>query len=67
VPLRVQPAARPGPPGRPAGWGGPAGPGVPGGGRDGQSAVRAVLPEDVGLLGLGLVGPDPGRLGRGDR
>jgi PPM family protein phosphatase len=67
VPLRVQSAARPGLPGGHAGWGGPAGPGLPGGGHDGQSAVRAVLPEDVGLLGLGLVGPDPGRLGRGDR
>jgi PPM family protein phosphatase len=67
VPLRVQSAARPGPPGAHAGWGGPAGPGLPGGGHDGQSAVRAVLPEDVGLLGLGLVGPDPGRLGRSDR
>jgi serine/threonine protein phosphatase PrpC len=67
VPLRVQSGARPGPPGGHDGWGGPAGPGLPGGGHDGQSAVRAVLPEDVGLLGLGLVGPDPGRLGRGDR
>jgi PPM family protein phosphatase len=67
VPLRAQSAARPGPPGGHAGWGGPAGPGRPGGGHDGQSAVRAVLPEDVGLLGLGLVGPDPGRPGRGDR
>jgi PPM family protein phosphatase len=67
VPLRVQSAARPGPPGGNAGWGEPAGPGLPGGGHDGRSAVRAVLPEDVGLLGLGLVGPDPGRLGRGDR
>jgi PPM family protein phosphatase len=68
VPLRRQSAAGPGLPGGHAGWGGPAaGPGLPGGGHDGQPAVRAVLPEDVGLLGLGLVGPDPGRLGRGDR
>jgi PPM family protein phosphatase len=67
VPLRQQSSAGPGLPGGHTGWGGPAGPGAPGGGRDGQSAVRAVLPEDVGLLGLGLVGPDPGRLGRGDR
>jgi serine/threonine protein phosphatase PrpC len=67
VPLRAQPAARPGQPGAHPGRGGPAGPGRPGSGHDGQSAVRAVLPEDVGLLGLGLVGPDPDRLGRGER
>jgi serine/threonine protein phosphatase PrpC len=67
VPLRQQSAAGPGLPNGHGGRGGPAGPGLPGGGRDGQPARRAVLPEDVGLLGLGLVGPDPGRLGRGDR
>jgi serine/threonine protein phosphatase PrpC len=67
VPLRQQSPAGPGLPAGHTGWGGPAGPGLPGGSHDGQSAVRAVLPEDVGLLGLGLVGPDPGRLGRGDR
>jgi PPM family protein phosphatase len=67
VPLRQQSPAGQGPPGGHPGRGGPAGPGLPGGGHDGPSAVRAVLPEDVGLLGLGLVGPDPGRLGRGDR
>jgi PPM family protein phosphatase len=67
VPLRAQQAAKPGPPGAHPGWGGAAGPGRPGSGHDRQSPVRAVLPEDVGLLGLGLVGPDPDRLGRGDR
>jgi serine/threonine protein phosphatase PrpC len=65
VPLPEQ-AARPAPPGGPGGWGGAAGPGLPGG-HDGRPAARAVLPEDVGLLGLGLVGPDPDRFGRGDR
>ena len=67
VPLRAQQAARPSPPGGHTGWGGAAGPGLPASGHDGQSPVRAVLPEDVGLLGLGLVGPDPDRLSRGDR
>jgi PPM family protein phosphatase len=59
-------------PGGDGGWGGPAGPGGPAGqfgpgGYGGQSAGQQVPPEDVGLLGLGLIGPDADRFGRGDR
>ena len=41
-------------------------PGAPGGSR-GQSAGQQGPPEDVGLLGLGLIGPDADRFDRGDR
>jgi serine/threonine protein phosphatase PrpC len=53
----------------PAGRGGPAGPGWPGapGGNRGQSAGQQGPPEDVGLQGLGLIGPDADRFDRGDR
>ena len=71
------PAGPAGPAGRdgsagPAGWGGPAGPVLPGGqggygGYGRQPAGWQGPPEDVGLLGLGLIDPDVNRLGRGDR
>jgi serine/threonine protein phosphatase PrpC len=71
------PARPAGPAGRdgsagPAGWGGPAGPVLPGGqggygGYGRQPAGWQGPPEDVGLLGLGLIDPDVNRLGRGDR
>jgi serine/threonine protein phosphatase PrpC len=57
------------PGGRSGGSAGPVGsgwPGAPGGSR-GQSAGQQGPPEDVGLLGLGLIGPDPDRFGRDDR
>ena len=71
----------PGGPGGPGGWGGPTGPARPGapggrpgpgwpgapGGNRGQSAGRPGPPEDVGLLGLGLIGPDADRFDPGDR
>jgi PPM family protein phosphatase len=73
-----QPAVRPGRPAGPAGWDGSAGPagrGAPAGpvpqgghgGYGGQPAGWQGPPEDVGLLGLGLIDPDVNRLGRGDR
>jgi PPM family protein phosphatase len=53
----------------PAGWGGPAGPAPQGGhgGYGGQTAGWQGPPEDVGLRGLGLIGPDANGFGRGDR
>jgi PPM family protein phosphatase len=52
-------------PGRPDGrWAGRAGPGLPGGGQGGQPARPAGAPEDVGLLGLGLIDPGPRGFGR---
>ncbi|HEY5018169.1 MAG TPA: protein phosphatase 2C domain-containing protein [Streptosporangiaceae bacterium] len=56
-------------PGGPDGSGGPAWPGAPVGpvGPGGQRAGQPGPPEDVGLLGLGLIGPDAERFGRGDR
>ena len=56
-------------PARPGAPGGPPGPGWPGapGGNRGQSAGQQGPPEDVGLLGLGLIGPDADRFDRGDR
>ena len=52
----------PGQPAGPSGWGGAAtGPGWPG------QPGRQGPPEDVGLRGLGLIGPDAERFGRGDR
>jgi serine/threonine protein phosphatase PrpC len=56
------PAPREAPPARPGRPDGPARPGGPGGGADGPSGgpgVAAELPPDVGLLGLGLIGPEP--------
>jgi protein phosphatase len=76
-----QPAVWHGGPAAPAGWGGPAGPGQPGGpgrwggpagppkhdGRGAQWWGEQGPPEDVGLLGLGLISPDLNGFGRGDR
>ncbi len=61
------PAARPGRLGGLTAWVGPAGTGMPDGGRSSHSAGEQGPPEDVGLLGLGLIGPDPDGFGRGDR
>ena len=75
----VGPGWRGAPGGQPAGPGGPPWPGwhgAPGGqpagpvgpgGHGGQSAGQQGPPEDVGLLGLGLIGPDPDHFGHGDR
>jgi PPM family protein phosphatase len=62
-------------PGGPAGPRGPAGPGGPAepgwagppGGHRGQSSGQPGPPEDVGLQGLGLIGPDADRFGWDDR
>jgi len=56
----------------PGDWGGPAGLSGPGGygghpAGHGQSAGQDGPPEDVGLLGLGLVGPEPEGFGWGER
>jgi PPM family protein phosphatase len=78
TPTREIAATRPGWPGGPGGPGGsgdwpvPAGPGGQGepgspGGHGGQAAGQDGPPEDVGLLGLGLVGPEPDSLGWGER
>jgi hypothetical protein len=61
-----QRAVWPGRPADPAGWGGPARP-VPPGGQRGQPAGWPGPPEDVGLHGLGLIGPDANGFGRGNR
>ena len=67
--LTDQPAVWPGGPAGPAGpagWGGPVGSGRRGG-HLAQSWGEQGQPEDVGLLGLGLISPDPDGFGRGDR
>jgi PPM family protein phosphatase len=66
-PPHDQPTVRPGRLGGLTGWGGPAGAGLADGGRGGQSAGEKGPPEDVGLLGLGLIGPDLDGFGLGDR
>jgi PPM family protein phosphatase len=65
--LHGLPAARPGRLGGLTARGGPAGTGIPDGARGGQSAGEQGPPEDVGLLGLGLVGPDPTGFGLAER
>jgi PPM family protein phosphatase len=61
-----QPAVWTGRPVGPAAWGGSAGQGQPNG-RGGPPAGWQGPPENVGLLGLGLLGPDANGFGRRDR
>jgi serine/threonine protein phosphatase PrpC len=52
-------SGRPDGPAERGGPGGPAGPAGAGGGAGGGRGASGELPIDVGLVGLGLIGPDP--------